>query len=172
MRSIEAIAAATVLTATVISGVCATPPAQASPDDVAINGTYRASSLGDWAKTNQQFHDEATVRSTWTVTSTCSTVQDCTGTVKSDQGWSAPMFMHDGTSWYVKRDVPDWEPCQYGGSATGRQTIYFYPVNANGHVQIGSPVLAGIDKTVGPSGACGQNRWLTIEMPFRLDKLS
>jgi hypothetical protein len=24
---------------------------------------------------------------------------------------------------------------------------------------------------VGPSGACGQNQWLSIEMPMRLDKI-
>jgi hypothetical protein len=32
-------------------------------------------------------------------------------------------------------------------------------------------VLAGKNKTVGPSGACGQNQWLTIELPMRLDKI-
>jgi hypothetical protein len=28
------------------------------------------------------------------------------------------------------------------------------------------------DKTVGPSGACRVNRWLVINMPFRLDKIA
>ena len=37
--------------------------------------------------------------------------------------------------------------------------------------KLGSPVLAGKNKTVGPSGACGQNQWLTIDMPMRLDKI-
>jgi hypothetical protein len=36
---------------------------------------------------------------------------------------------------------------------------------------IGSPALAGKDKTIGPSGACGQSQWLGIEMPLRLDKI-
>jgi len=38
-------------------------------------------------------------------------------------------------------------------------------------VLIGSPTLSGKDKTIGPSGACGQNQWLTVEMPLRLDKI-
>jgi hypothetical protein len=29
-----------------------------------------------------------------------------TGTLKSEQGWSAPLYMHDGIMWYAKRDVP------------------------------------------------------------------
>jgi hypothetical protein len=37
--------------------------------------------------------------------------------------------------------------------------------------QIGSPVLAGKDKAIGPSGAYGQGQWLGIEMPLRLDKI-
>ncbi|MDI3315380.1 MAG: hypothetical protein QJR12_14245 [Mycobacterium sp.] len=146
-------------------------PARASKEDVAINGTYRATSIGDWAKTNEQYHDEATVTSIWTINSSCATSQDCTGTVISDQGWSAPLFMHDGAIWYVKRDVPNWETCPDGTSYPGRQTFYFYPVNSDGLEQIGSPTLAGKDRTVGPSGACGQNTALAVEMPFRLDKI-
>jgi hypothetical protein len=30
--------------------------------------------------------------------------------------------------------------------------------------------LSGWDYTVGPSGACGANKWLVIEMPFKLVK--
>ncbi len=32
--------------------------------------------------------------------------------------------------------------------------------------------LAGEDSTIGPSGACGVNKWLTIKMPFTAVKLS
>jgi hypothetical protein len=28
--------------------------------------------------------------------------------------------------------------------------------------------FTGYDRTIGPSGGCGVNLWLTIEMPFRL----
>lgn len=170
MRSVQAIAATIALTATATGG--SMPAAQAVTDYMALNGTYRVASLGDLAKTNMQLHPEATVRSTWTITSTCSTVQDCTGTVTSDQGWSEPLSMRDGVMWNVRHDVPNWESCPDGSSFTGKQMFMFYPVNSEGGVQIGSPVLAGRDKTTGPSGACGANRWLVIEMPMRMDKIT
>jgi hypothetical protein len=93
--------------------------------------------------------------------------------MKSDQGWSAPISMGDGLMWYVRRDVPNWERCQDGTAFTGQQTFYFYPVDpeGSGEYQLGSPVMAGKDKTIGPSGACGQNQWLGIELPLRLDKI-
>ncbi|MBS4727493.1 hypothetical protein MSM1_03685 [Mycobacterium sp. SM1] len=161
-----------ILVALTVFGASGGTPARASKDDIAISGTYRATSIGDWAKTNEQYHDEVTTTSIWTISSSCTTSQDCTGTVISDQGWSAPLTMHDGAMWYVKRDVPNWETCPDGTSYPGRQTFYFYPVNADGLEQAGSPTLAGKDRTVGPSGACGQNTALAVEMPFRLDKIS
>ncbi len=93
--------------------------------------------------------------------------------MKSDEGWSSRLYLRDGTSWYVKRDVPNWERCQDGTAFTGKQTFSFYPVDpdGSGFLQLGSPVMAGKNKTIGPSGACGQNQWLTIEMPMRLDKI-
>ena len=85
---------------------------------------------------------------------------NATGTVTSDQGWSAPIYMQDGTIWDVKHEVPNWERCTDGTAFTGQQTYSFYPVdNASGGSQLGSPILAGKDKTIGPSGACGQNQW-------------
>ena len=107
------------------------------------------------------------------ISSSCSNFQTCSGTMKSDQGWSAPITLTDGLSWYVRRDVPNWERCQDGTAFTGQQTFYFYPVDpeGSGEYQLGSPVMAGKDKTIGPSGACGQNQWLGIELPLRLDKI-
>jgi hypothetical protein len=154
-----------------ISASVTPPPAQASAD-ISINGRYNATSLGNWAKTNDSFQDEATVTSVWTVSSSCSDAQECTGTVSSDQGWSAPLATHDGTQWIVKHDVPNWETCGDGSTNIGHQVFTFAPVDANGNVQNGSSTLAGRDKTTGPSGACRVNKWLTIEMPFRLDKIS
>ncbi|OSC39968.1 hypothetical protein [Mycobacterium decipiens] len=171
MRSVGTIATVMLVTATAFSGLGPASSARASKDDVAINGTYRATSIGQYAKTRETYHDEATVVSTWTIRSTCTTTQDCTGTVTSDQGWSAPLYMHDGTMWYVKHEVPNWERCEDGTAFTGQQTFTFYAVDSNGLPQTGSPTLAGKDRTVGPSGACGQNQWLTVEMPFRLDKI-
>ncbi len=154
----------------VTGGLAAAPSAHAEGNPV--NGTFIATSVGEWAKQNEAFLDQPTVRSTWTIHSSCQTYQDCTGQVTSDQGWTAPMTMHDGSLWFVRRDVPNWEQCDDGTAVTGRQTFTFTPVGADGLVQQGSSTLAGQDKTVGPSGACGVNRWLVVNMPFRLDRVA
>lgn len=172
MRRIGMAAAATALAAGLTGGFSAGLSARASSDDYAINGTYRATSIGEWSKTNDTYHDEATVTSTWTITSTCTSAQDCAGTVTSDQGWSAPLTVRDRTMWKVARDVPGWQGCPDGSSYPGHQLYNFWPVDANGQIQVGSPTLGGFDKTTGPSGACGRNFPLVIEMPFRLDKIS
>jgi hypothetical protein len=173
MRSFGTLTTAMLLSATVFGALITAPTAGATTkEDVAINGTFRATSIGDWATTNDQYHGEATVIQTWTISSYCVTFQECHGTVTSDQGWSAPMYMIDGQMWYVKRDVPNWERCEDGTAYTGTQTLYFYPVNSYGEFTLGSPTFAGRDKTVGPSGACGQNRQLDLAMPLRVDKLS
>jgi hypothetical protein len=170
MRSISVAISATLVAAGVAGGVGMAPPARAY--DPAINGTYTATVIGDWARTRQVYHDEAVVRSTWGISSSCSTAQDCTGQVTSDQGWSAPLTMHDGLTWYVKRDIPNWETCPDGTTFTGRDNFYFYPANPDtGENLLGSPVLAGREHTVGPSGACGTNSPLLIDQPFRLDKI-
>ena len=173
MRSVGTLTTATLVAATVFGGLGTASTAQATTkEDVAINGTYRATSIGDYAKTNDQYNGEATVIQTWTISSSCVTFQECHGTVTSDQGWSAPLYMIDGIMWYIKRDVPNWERCADGTAYTGQQTFYFYPVDSNGEFRLGSPTFAGKDKTVGPSGACGQNASLTITIPLRLDKLT
>ena len=137
----------------------------------AMNGTYIVSSNGQWAKTNEVYRKEAVIRSTWTVTSTCSTMSDCAGQVTSDQGWTAPIFTKAGM-WRVERTIKDWEPCPDGTSADGHQLFQFYPVDENGQVAIhGSTVLAGEDKTIGPSGACGINKPLVISMPLTLREI-
>jgi hypothetical protein len=150
-------------------------PAHADdPSAWGINGTYAVSSNGQWAKTNDVYHDEAVVRSTWTISTKCTTPVDCAGTVTSDQGWSAPVYTSSGLSWFVKRTVPRWEPCPDGTAVDGLQTIRFYPVDAEtGNVaQQDTTTLAGEDNTIGPSGACGINKWLTIKMPFKAVKIS
>ena len=175
MRSVGTLTAATMVAATVFGGLGTASTARATTkEEVAINGTYRATSIGDWAQINDQYSGEATVIQIWTISSSCVTFFDCHGTVTSDQGWTAPLYMLDGTVWYVKREVPNWERCADGTAFNGQQTYYFYPVDpaGSGEFQIGSPVLAGKDKTIGPRGACGQNQWLGIEMPLRLDKIS
>jgi hypothetical protein len=176
MRSTN-IAASATLVAAAVAGVGMAPPAWAY--DPAINGTYTATVVGDWARTNQVYHQEAVVRSTWTISSSCSTAQDCTGEVKSDQGWTAPLTMHDGGIWFVKRDIPNWMTCPDGTSFPGHDVVYFYPADpeTGEHVPLtteqvrDAPVLAGRQHTTGPAGACGTNAPLYIEQPFRLDKI-
>lgn len=137
------------------------PSAHADPGDgIAINGTYTAFSDGVWAKTDDSNHDERSVTQTWTVTSACSTYQDCTGRVTSDQGWSADLVYLSGR-WKVTRPVDNWEGCGDGTVLSGQQTFTFwkgYP----------DPALQGWDTTLGPSGACGKNKQLNIQMPFTL----
>ena len=71
------------------------------------------------------------------------------------------MSIH-GSEYVVKRDLPNWEPCPDGSARTGHQIYRFYPVDERGWVSLGSTVLAGFDKTVGDSGACGINKALVI----------
>lgn len=137
-------------------------PANADPGDgVALNGTYTVFSDGQWAQTNQSYHDEAGVTQTWTVTSSCTTYQDCTGRVVSDQGWTADLAYLSGR-WKVARTVDGWEHCGDGSAAPGQQAFTFWPDLAD------RTQLVGWDQTIGPSGACGVNKWLNITMPLRL----
>ena len=99
--------------------------------DWGLNGTYVATSNGQWAQTNDIYRDEASVRSNWTISTTCSTPLECTGRVSSDLGWSADVGIH-GSEYVVKRDLPNWEPCPDGTARTGHQIYRFYPVDEKG----------------------------------------
>ena len=150
-------------TAAIIAAINVAPHAHAQ-NEVALNGVFTAFSDGRWAKTNDSRHDEVSVTQTWTITSACTTYQDCTGLVVSDQGWSADLVYLSGR-WKVTRTVENWEPCIDGTAYPGRQTWKFwldYPQDPNRYV--------GWDKTEGPSGACGFNKVLDIEMPFTLTR--
>jgi hypothetical protein len=137
-----------------------------------LNGRFLAISNGDWAQTNDSYRNEAVVRSTWTISSTCTQGDECSGQVTSDLGWTAPLRKQNDT-WIVDRDLPDWEPCADGTTAPGHQKIRFWRVNADGSQDYSgqSPIFAGEDKTVGLSGACGINKWLAIRMPFSLQQI-
>ncbi|MGV0791895.1 Rv2253/PknI dimerization domain-containing protein [Mycolicibacterium sp. XJ1819] len=148
---------------TIAMVIGATPYAVAQ-NDVAINGTFTAFSDGQWAKTNNSLHLEKSVTQTWAITSSCATFQDCTGVVTSDQGWTAELVYMSGR-WKVSRTVENWEPCIDGTAHPGQQNFIFwlsYPQDRNYYV--------GWDKTQGPSGACGFNKVLDVEMPFRLTR--
>ena len=53
--------------ATVLAGVATAPTAAASGEEWGLNGTYIATSNGEWARTNEIFRNEASIRSTWTI---------------------------------------------------------------------------------------------------------
>lgn len=148
-------------------------PATASADpEWGLNGTYSATSNGEWAKKNEVFRDEATVRAVWTIDTVCSYPTECTGTVRSDQRWEAPIYKKGGI-WYVKHTVPRWAPCPDGTAADGLQVFRFVPTVPDGSMtDPASTTLTGEDQTTGPSGACGVSRPLFITMPFKLVKLS
>jgi hypothetical protein len=137
--------------------------APAAAEEIALNGTFIVVSDGQWAKTRYSFHDEATVTQTWTVTSTCSDFLACTGRVTSDQGWSADLRYMSG-QWRAVRVVPNWQPCADGTAAPGEQNFLFYRDRDTGK-------LVGEDKTIGPSGGCGVNQWLTVSMPMSLTQI-
>ena len=158
----------------VIGGLSA-PPARANiTDETPINGKFIARSMGDWAKTDDSYHNEPTVTSTWTISSTCTTPSTCTGQVSSDAGWTAPLSIIAG-AWEIQRDIPNWEPCGDGTAAPGHQSIRFNGVDENGLLltrQSEAIQFSGQDRTIGPSGACGHNQWLVIAMPFTMRKIA
>lgn len=167
MRRTTAVVSPVVL----LAFVAGMPTAAATgDDDWGINGTYFATSIGNWAETNDVFRGETTVRTKWTVNTTCTTPVECVGRVSSDAGWSADVSIH-GSEYVVKRDIPNWEPCPGGAARAGHQIYRFYPVDEKGWVSFGSTIFAGVDKTSGDSGACGINQTLVITMPFRLEKM-
>lgn len=141
------------------------PAGARGEDGVALNGTYTVVSDGQWAKTNYRYHDEATVTQTWSFTTSCRTFQDCTGRVVSDAGWSADAVYASGR-WRVRRTIADWQPCPDGTTAPGEQSFEFWRPRTDAD----ATRLTGWDRTTGPSGACGINKWLNITMPLSLTR--
>jgi hypothetical protein len=181
MRAVQVTAVA--LTALTVAGSVGTAtPAHASNYGVELNGTYRVTSIGNWAKTNDVFIDEPTVVQTWTMSSSCTSPQRCEGQVSSDQGWTSELRLGGGEGtpdsvgdfWVVDHVVDNWEPCPDGTAATGHQKFIFWGIdpltNRREMTRVG--LLSGVDKTKAASGACGINKPLIIELPVRLDKLS
>lgn len=168
MRVSSTFIGAGVLTAAAVGGLCC-PVAGASPS-WGLNGTYVATSNGEWAKTNDIFHDEASIRGTWTISTTCSYPSECTGTVDTDWGWSAPIYKKSGV-WFVKKTVDNWQPCGDGTAGPGLQVFRFFPSNENATaVDPASTTLLGEDSTTGVSGSCGSSKVVFITMPFKLVK--
>jgi hypothetical protein len=163
-------ALATVALAVVCTSTAIGAAPQAFAFDTSINGDYIATSIGPWAQTNQRYRDEASTISRWSISTACENSYDCTGTVTSDAGWTAAIINRSG-EWMVNRVLPNWEPCADGSFGVGKQQYRFTAVDRAGLTDYRSPNLAGMDRTVADSGACGISNPLVIELPFRLDKV-
>ena len=160
-------AAAVVASATMISlGVA---PAQAQPE-WGINGTFATSVNGDWAKVNERYEDQPSERATWKISTQCISPTDCSGTVTSDQGWTAPIYTVNGL-YYIKRAVQNWRYCADGTPIEGLQVYKLYPVGFDGHFDASSHEYTGEQQTTGPSGSCGRNQWPAIRAPFYMKQI-
>jgi hypothetical protein len=181
MRAVEVTAGALAAIA-VIGSVGTATPAHASNYGVELNGTYRVTSNGDWAKTNDVFINEPTKVQTWTIATSCTSPQRCEGQLTSDQGWTAEIRIGGGEGtenavgdyWVVDHVIPNWEPCPDGTAATGYEKFLFWGMDplTNRREMTRTNLLSGTDKTHAASGACGINKPLVIELPVRLDKVS
>jgi hypothetical protein len=171
MGSAKAICGAALIAATSV-GVGAAPPASANYEQYAMNGTFDVVSNGEWARMNDRYQDEPTVRSRWTVTTTCSSAISCAGKVTSTLGWTEDVYTTAGNLWFVKHYVSDWIPCPDGGTAPGLQVYKFYPANDEGMAQRISDQWLGEDETTGESGNCGRNRSLVLNLPVKITKVT
>lgn len=137
-----------------------------------LNGRYLVISNGQWAQTNDVYHDEQTVRQEWTINSSCTDSSTCSGTVHSSLGWSAELRYVDSW-WTINRELNGWEPCPDGSATPGHQHYQFWGVDTKTGLEddSNSTLLAGNDITYGDSGACGVNRQLVVNVPVRLQKI-
>jgi hypothetical protein len=160
------------LVAAAAFGLGTAPPAAANYDQYAMNGTFSVVSNGEWARMNDRYQDEPSVRSTWTVSTTCSTAITCAGKVTSSLGWTEDIYTTMGSMWYVKHYVPDWIPCPDGTQAPGLQVYKIYKANEDGMAQEISDLWLGEDETTGVSGNCGRNRSLVLNLPVKITKVT
>lgn len=170
MSPAKAISAAALLAA-VAFGLDTAPPANATYDEYAPNGTYSVVSNGEWARMNDRYQDEPSVRSTWTVNTTCTSAITCAGKVTSSLGWTEDIYTGSGM-WYVKHYVPEWIPCPDGTRGPGLQVYRFYPATEEGARYDNTNLYVGEDQTTGESGACGRNRSLVLNLPVKITKVS
>jgi hypothetical protein len=170
MSSAKAISGAALIAAA-SCGLGTAPPAAANYDQYAMNGTYSVVSNGEWARMNDRYQDEPTVRSTWTVSTTCSTALTCAGKVTSTLGWTEDIYTTTGSTWYVKHYVADWIPCPDGTTAPGLQMYKIYPATDEGMAaKPTSDIWLGEDETTGVSGNCGRNRSLVLNLPVKITR--
>jgi hypothetical protein len=143
-----------------------------------IDGTYQVMSDGEWAQRDAApgggsvFIDQKTVTERWTVHTTCASPIECSGTVTSSLGWTGTARLDD--HWFVDHEIPNWLPCPDGTFAPGHQKFILWAVDpaTNERQYDNMSFLAGRNITKAPSGACGRNQPLVIEMPVKMVKLS
>jgi hypothetical protein len=176
MRGLQ-IAAGAVAALTVGAGLSATAPsAHASDFGVELNGTYHFYSNGEFAKVNDVFKDLPTVDETWTLSSSCVSPIECEGTATSSAGWTARLWYgYPNTYWVVDRpSLPNWQTCPDGTTAPGEQRFQFWgfePLTGEREMKV-TNFLVGRQRTISPSGSCGRNQPLVVEMPIKLEQLS
>src|SRR4029079_14295852 len=124
-------------TAAIVAVVVTMPPAPsalATDYGVALNGTYRAFSNGEWAQTSagpngaggaMVYIDQPSKMETFTVSSDCASPIQCDGEVRSDARWTCALNFN-GDSWHVERDIPNWLPCPDGTAAPGQQQFVIW----------------------------------------------
>jgi hypothetical protein len=156
-------------------------PVHATDYGVALNGTYRAFSNGEWAQTSagpngaggaMVYIDQPSKMETWTVTSDCISPIECIGEVRSDAGWTGALLFN-GDSWRIDRDIPNWEPCPDGTAAPGHQNFALWGFDPNTTEKNKSrDLIVGWERTLAPSGACGYNKPVVTQLPVRLELMS
>lgn len=173
MGSAQGIAGAALIAAAAF-GLGTAAPAAADEDyaKYAMNGRFSVVSNGEWARQNDRYQDEPSVRSEWTVSSTCTTALTCSGTVTSTLGWTEPIYTGTGNLWFVKHYVNDWLPCPDGSRAPGLQVYKFYPATEEGMSIRPSDLWVGEDETTGISGNCGRNRSVVMNLPVKIRKIA
>ncbi len=173
MRAVSVIGGVAATAIAVLGSLGVAPQAHASNYGIELNGTWRVMTNGEWARTNQVLIDEKVVIQNWTITSSCVSPLECTGTVVSDQGWTAPINLVK-VYWILNRDIPNWAPCPDGTFATGHDKWTVWGINPtiNERDLKITDLLAGHQITETESGACGINKPLDIEIPVRMERLS
>jgi hypothetical protein len=157
------------------TGIATPAYAEGSSD---ISGVYQVMSDGEWAQRDAApggapvFIDQATTTERWTIHTTCATPIECNGTVVSSLGWTGTARLDD--HWFVDHEIPNWLPCPDGTFAPAHQKFILWGVDpaTNERQYTDITFFAGRNQTKTPSGACGRNQPLQIEMPVKVVKLS
>lgn len=170
MRLKGVLGSVTMTAMTVFGGIAAAPSASADTSNVALNGTYRVFSDGNWARRNEVKFKVPQETQYWTVKTDCVSPIECVGTVTSDLGWTGSIRLDD--YWYIEHEIARWAPCPDGTFATGRQLFVIMGWDpTNEERVVSNTFLMGRNITKTQSGACGRNQPLVFELPVRVERV-